>query len=228
MERAELLERLADVCDRLKADGFNGFFSLGSDYEKFAKALQKVFNTQIGFRSIWFCNKEVKDYYTSDARINITFYQYGSDTYDYSSYGENRNHHGDYERLMSDEQLSNAIDVLNELCEYREEKIAETKNNKPIDGLYDDIERMAKDILSSTNYTAKFEKGKRNLDDKSYTCLVVRYKNNDYIGSIVFSQNRFGAYSMTTRVPLCGETSSSFTMDNLKDRLEYMLKYVIS
>lgn len=230
MERAELLERLAYVCDRLKADGFNGFFSLGSDYAKFAKALQKVFNTQIGFRSIWFAQREVRDYYTSNARIVIEFYEFGSRTLEYTSNGEDRKHRdGTIERRITDQQLSDTIEVLNQLCEYREKKIEETMKNKPIEELYPDIERIAGNVLYNTNYTAKFESGKRNLDSESYTCLVVRdNKRNEYIGSIVFNRNKFGAYSMTTRVPLCGESSQPFTIDTLENVLSDCLSFIIS
>ena len=46
-----------------------------------------------------------------------------------------------------------------------------------------------------------------------YQCIVVRHKDNgEYHSSLVFSKHINGYYQVTQRVPLCGQSTSDFTI----------------
>lgn len=224
----ELQQKIKEVCDRMRNLGFGGFICNIGDakiIEKYGSAFCNVFNIRMPFRSIWYCCDDNAVYCKIqvsffDAGRSISDVDYKTDPFDTRESGSHRRY------TMSNSQLAKVLDILNAICKDREDEIAKTIANKPIEDLYDDIERIAKNYINS-KYEVSFEVGKRNLDSNPYKCLVVREKGN-YIGSIVFNRNKFGEYTMCTRLPLCGEHSMAFSADNLEKTLEKELEFIVS
>ena len=61
---------------------------------------------------------------------------------------------------------------------------------------------------------------------ESYDCLVVRYKDNmEYHSSIKFSKNDIGEYFAKQRVPLCGESTSSFKLEDAEETIKNIINF---
>lgn len=100
---------------------------------------------------------------------------------------------------------------------------------------YEDVKQ---DILASANQyankrgaTVELAYGSRQSDGgKQYEAYVV-YKGKDsrlgQIGSFVISQNSFGDCSVSVRVPLCGESSSNFDINNYQKEVQKILEYML-
>ena len=238
MERdVNLKRREIEITTRLKELGFGGFISTISE-EKLLRRYEPMFRDALGadrryqLSSIWFC-ESIYSSGEQTPRISITFNTYGM-RIDYLKYDSmecgTRVERGDTIKYgMDNNQLALVLNALQAIAWEREEEVAKTSSNPPIESLYDDIQNAANRILASNGeYTAAFETGKRNMDKDAYECLVIRTKRGGYAGSIVFGRNKFGEYSMTTRVPLCGESSSPFTLETLNDVLRKEIEFIIS
>ena len=69
----------------------------------------------------------------------------------------------------------------------------------------------------SKGYTAGYEVGKRQYDDKPYKALVIRYKDGSYCSMMCFSRDWLGRYRITSAKPLCGESNWVMDWENPKD-----------
>lgn len=86
--------------------------------------------------------------------------------------------------------------------------------------LDDNIEQYLLGLVKkylSKDYTAGFEVGKRQYDNKPYKALVIRYKSGGYCKMITFSRDWTGRYNIKTSRPLCGESQWRMDWENPKD-----------
>jgi len=199
-----------EVCERLNACRFGGFISNRFDniLLNYNKALKNAFNININANSVAY-NKR---------RISVNFYEFGTENIYYES------HNG--KRIMTDKQFQSVIDILNQLCDERESQIRETMKNKPIEEYYDKIKEIADRELSSTEYTAEFEKGKRAVDEDYYVSLVLRNKYKTYEGMIVFRRTDLGEYLMTLVTPLGMTNGCKFKIDDMEKELVRRINYL--
>lgn len=77
------------------------------------------------------------------------------------------------------------------------------------------------------NMFVSIEQGKLNMETtEPYQCIVVRYKDNgEYHSSFVFSKHINGYYQVTQRVPLCGQSTSDFTIDNAEETIRKIINF---
>lgn len=203
-------EAVNEVCERLNACRFGGFISNRFDniLLNYNKALKNAFNININANSVAY-NKR---------RISVNFHEFGTEDIYYES------HNG--KRIMTDKQFQSVIDILNQLCDERESQIRETMKNKPIEEYYDKIKEIADRELSSTEYTAEFEKGKRAVDEDYYVSLVLRNKYKTYEGMIVFRRTDLGEYLMTLVTPLGMTNGCKFKIDDMEKELVRRINYL--
>ena len=199
-----------EVCERLNACRFGGFISDTFDniLLNYNKALKNAFNININANSVAY-NKR---------RISVNFHEFGTEDIYYES------HNG--KRIMTDKQFQSVIDILNQLCDERESQIRETMKSKPIEEYYDKIKEIADRELSSTEYTAEFEKGKRAVDEDYYVSLVLRNKYKTYEGMIVFRRTDLGEYLMTLVTPLGMTNGCKFKIDDMEKELVRRINYL--
>ena len=214
MTREEVVK---EVCERLNACRFGGFISDTFDniLLNYNKAFKNAFNININVSSVAY-NKE---------SISVNFYEFGSKSIYFES-KKNKYVHNKSEILMTDKQFQSVIDILNQLCDERESQIRGTMKSKPIEEYYDKIKEIADRELSSTEYTAEFEKGKRAVDEDYYVSLVLRNKYKTYEGMIVFRRTDLGEYLMTLVTPLGMTNGCKFKIDDMEKELVRRINYL--
>lgn len=112
-------------------------------------------------------------------------------------------------------QLSKGVYVL--ASTYYLKPLAEDSPKLKV--MEDTLLDLTKELLSS-EFVAKYEKGKRQCDNEPYKALVVRYKqNNEYCCMIRFFRDWLGRYKIYSARPLCGESSWVMDWKNPKDDL---------
>ena len=109
-------------------------------------------------------------------------------------------------------QLSKGVYIIANTKYIKPEK----ENSPELDEFENTLLDLVKKYLKS-DYTAGFEVGKRQCDDKSYRALVIRYKSGDYCKMIRFSRDWMGRYTIYCAAPLCGESSWVMDWKNPKD-----------
>lgn len=203
-------EAVNEVYERLNACRFGGFISDTFDniLLNYNKAFKNAFNININVSSVAYNKRE----------ISVNFHEFGTENIYYESYKG--------KRIMTDKQFQSVIDILNQLCDERESQIRETMKSKPIEEYYDKIKEIADRELSSTEYTAEFEKGKRAVDEDYYVSLVLRNKYKTYEGMIVFRRTDLGEYLMTAVTPLGMTNGCEFKIDNMEKELVRRINYL--
>lgn len=130
--------------------------------------------------------------------------------------------------LASEETLSAILDECEKLIATIKKMMDESEKLPEINELMETFLKYAKKHVDNEKYTVEIEKGKLNLesDMEPYNCLVVRHKDNgEYHSSLVFSKSNRGKYSITQRVPLCGQSTIEFSLDNAEDRIKEIINF---
>lgn len=119
--------------------------------------------------------------------------------------------------------LDNCEELINRIKDIREE----SKKLPNVDELIDTFLTYAKRYINNDYYVVSIEKGKLNMETtEPYQCIVVRHKDNgEYHSSLVFSKHINGYYQVTHRVPLCGQSTSDFTIDNAEETIRKIINY---
>lgn len=130
--------------------------------------------------------------------------------------------------LASEETLSAILDECDKLIAHIKQMQENAKTLPEINELMETFLNYAKKHVNAEEYTVEIEKGKLNMerDTEPYNCLVVRYKDNgEYHSSFVFSKSDRGTYSVTQRVPLCGQSTTEFSLDNAEDVIKGIINF---
>ena len=119
--------------------------------------------------------------------------------------------------------LDNCEELINRIKDIREE----SKKLPNVDELIGTFLTYAKRYINNDEYVVSIEQGKLNMETtEPYQCIVVRHKDNgEYHSSLVFSKHINGYYQVTHRVPLCGQSTSDFTIDNAEETIRKIINY---
>ena len=131
-------------------------------------------------------------------------------------------------KYIDDGKLLRLINVLEKMISKRERAIEDAQKGKSQEEVMEIALKVVKNALPD-KYDVQMEKGKLNLESKKqpYDSIVIRERSS-YRGSIVIDRNGFGEYKIETRVPLCGSTSSTFSMKNMEKVIEEHARFVTS
>lgn len=123
--------------------------------------------------------------------------------------------------------LSLIIDNCEELIERIKEIREESKKLPNVSELIGTFLTYAKRYINNDEYVVSVENGKLNMETtEPYQCIVVRYKDNgEYHSSLVFSKHINGYYQVTQRIPLCGQSTSDFTIDNAEETIRKIINF---
>lgn len=119
--------------------------------------------------------------------------------------------------------LDNCEELINRIKDIREE----SKKLPNVDELIGTFLTYAKRYINNDYYVVSIEQGKLNMETtEPYQCIVVRHKDNgEYHSSLVFSKHINGYYQVTHRIPLCGQSTSDFTIDNAEETIRRIINY---
>ena len=119
--------------------------------------------------------------------------------------------------------LDNCEELINRINDIREE----SKKLPNVSELIGTFLTYAKRYINNDEYVVSIENGKLNMETtEPYQCIVVRYKDNgEYHSSLVFSKHINGYYQVTQRVPLCGQSTSDFKIDNAEETIRRIINY---
>ena len=123
--------------------------------------------------------------------------------------------------------LSLIIDDCEELVNRIKDIREESKKLPNVDELIGTFLTYAKRYIDNDEYVVSIEKGNLNMETtEPYQCIVVRYKDNgEYHSSLVFSKHINGYYQVTQRIPLCGQSTSDFKIDNAEETIRRIINY---
>lgn len=123
--------------------------------------------------------------------------------------------------------LSLIIDDCEEFVNRIKDIREESKKLPNVDELIGTFLTYAKRYINNDEYVVSIENGKLNMETtEPYQCIVVRYKDNgEYHSSLVFSKNNNGYYQVTQRIPLCGQSTSDFKIDNAEETIRRIINY---
>ena len=123
--------------------------------------------------------------------------------------------------------LSLIIDDCEELVNRIKDIREESKKLPNVDELIGTLLTYAKRYINNDEYVVSIENGKLNMETtEPYQCIVVRYKDNgEYHSSLVFSKHINGYYQVTQRIPLCGQSTSDFKIDNAEETIRRIINY---
>ena len=119
--------------------------------------------------------------------------------------------------------LDDCEELVNRIKDIREE----SKKLPNVDELIGTFLTYAKRYINNDEYVVSVENGKLNMETtEPYQCIVVRYKDNgEYHSSLVFSKHINGYYQVTQRIPLCGQSTSGFKIDNAEETIRRIINY---
>ena len=117
--------------------------------------------------------------------------------------------------------LDDCEELVNRIKDIREE----SKKLPNVDELIGTFLTYAKRYINNEEYVVSVENGKLNMETtEPYQCIVVRYKDNgEYHSSLVFSKHINGYYQVTQRIPLCGQSTSDFKIDNAEETIRRII-----
>lgn len=123
--------------------------------------------------------------------------------------------------------LSLIIDDCEELVNRIKDIREESKKLPNVDELIGTFLTYAKRYINNDEYVVSIENGKLNMETtEPYQCIVVRYKDNgEYHSSLLFSKHINGYYQVTQRIPLCGQSTSDFKIDNAEETIRRIINY---
>lgn len=209
-----------DICE----DKFKPFFKAITDILRVAKCIPFGYSVS----SMWFNDSRLCSYdeiVPSRAYFDISSHN--------SNYNERKVTSGDYLVThswvkVSEKTLSAILDECDKLVADFKRMREEAKNTPSVSDIMETLLKYAQKYVDGNLYSVSLEKGKLNLegDVESYDCLVVRYKDNmEYHSSIKFSKNDIGEYFAKQRVPLCGESTSSFKLEDAEETIKNIINF---
>lgn len=215
--------------------GVNGFFQNGKDkFKPFFKAITDILREA---KCIPF-SYSVDDMWFNDSRL-LSYDEINPNRayFEMSSYNRNYNEikvtSCDYKYpnscvKVSEDTLSIILNECENLIADFKRMRDEARNTPSVNDIIETLLKYAQKYVDKDRYSVSIEKGKLNLEGnvEAYDCLVVRHKGNmEYHSSIKFYKNNIGEYFATQRVPLCGESTSSFTLEGAEETMRRIINF---
>lgn len=230
----EIKERQANVLSIMKDLGIHFIDYSYNEYEYFLKRLttilvdNNIIPKSYHVSTMWFTDGRLCSYDQIDidkAYIDLSSLNGYYDEINITSLN--------YDKLpkntiqVNETILSLIIDNCEELIERINEIREESKKLPNVSELIGTFLTYAKRYINNDEYVVSIEKGKLNMETtEPYQCIVVRYKDNgEYHSSLVFSKHINGYYQVTQRVPLCGQSTSDFTIDNAEETIRKIINF---
>ena len=230
----EIKERQANVLSIMKDLGIHFIDYSYDEYEYFLKSLttilvdNNIIPKSYHVSTMWFTDGRLCSYdqididkaYIDLSSLNGYYDEINITSLNYDKLPKNT--------IQVDETiLSLIIDNCEELIGRIKEIREESKKLPNVDELIGTFLTYAKRYIDNNEYVVSVEKGKLNMETtEPYQCIVVRHKDNgEYHSSLVFSKHINGYYQVTHRVPLCGQSTIDFTIDNAEETIRKIINY---
>lgn len=230
----EIKERQANVLSIMKDLGIHFIDYSYNEYEYFLKRLttilveNNIIPKSYHVSTMWFTDGRLCSYdqididkaYIDLSSLNGYYDEINITSLNYDKLPKNT--------IQVDETiLSLIIDNCEELIERINEIREESKKLPNVSELIGTFLTYAKRYIDNDEYVVSVEKGKLNMETtEPYQCIVVRYKDNgEYHSSLVFSKHINGYYQVTQRIPLCGQSTSDFTIDNAEETIRKIINF---
>lgn len=230
----EIKERQANVLSIMKDLGIHFIDYSYNEYEYFLKRLttilveNNIIPKSYHVSTMWFTDGRLCSYDPIDinkAYINLSSLNgyYDKITITSMNYNKLPKNTIQVDETILSLILDNCEELINRIKDIREE----SKKLPNVDELIDTFLTYAKRYINNDYYVVSIEKGKLNMETtEPYQCIVVRHKDNgEYHSSLVFSKHINGYYQVTHRVPLCGQSTSDFTIDNAEETIRRIINY---
>ena len=230
----EIKERQANVLSIMKDLGIHFIDNSYNEYEYFLKRLttilveNNIIPKSYHVSTMWFTDGRLCSYdpinidkaYINLSTLNVYYDEIAITSINYDKFPKNT-------IQVGETVLSLIIDNCEELIERIKEIREESKKLPNVDELIDTFLTYAKRYINNDYYVVSIEQGKLNMETtEPYQCIVVRHKDNgEYHSSLVFSKHINGYYQVTHRVPLCGQSTSDFTIDNAEETIRKIINY---
>ena len=230
----EIKERQANVLSIMKDLGIHFIDYSYNEYEYFLKRLtsmlveKNIIPKSYHVSTMWFTDGRLCSYdpidinkaYINLCSLNSYYNEIAITSMNYNKLPKNT--------IQVDETilsliLDNCEELINRIKDIREE----SKKLPNVDELIDTFLTYAKRYINNDYYVVSIEQGKLNMETtEPYQCIVVRHKDNgEYHSSLVFSKHINGYYQVTHRIPLCGQSTSDFTIDNAEETIRKIINY---
>ena len=230
----EIKERQANVLSIMKDLGIHFIDYSYDEYEYFLKRLttilveNNIIPKSYHVSTMWFTDGRLCSYdkididkaYIDLSSLNGYYDEINIASLNYDKLPKNT--------IQVDETiLSLIIDNCEELIERIKEIREESKKLPNVSELIGTFLTYAKRYINNDEYVVSIENGKLNMETtEPYQCIVVRYKDNgEYHSSLVFSKHINGYYQVTQRIPLCGQSTSDFTIDNAEETIRKIINF---
>ena len=235
----EIKERQANVLSIMKDLGIHFIDNSYNEYEYFLKRLttilveNNIIPKSYHVSTMWFTDGRLCSYdpididkaYIDLSSLNGYYNKITITSLNYDKTPKNTIQVG--ETILS-LILDNCEELINRIKDIREES-KKLPNVSELIGTFLNkmIGRKIKVIINNDYYVVSIEQGKLNMETtEPYQCIVVRHKDNgEYHSSLVFSKHINGYYQVTHRVPLCGQSTSDFTIDNAEETIRKIINY---
>ena len=228
----EIKERQANVLSIMKDLGIHFIDYSHNEYEYFLKRLttilveNNIIPKSYHVSTMWFTDGRLCSYDPIDidkAYIDLSSLNgyYNEITITSLNYDKNPKN----TIQVGETILSLIIDNCEELIEHIKEIREESKKLPNVSELIGTFLTYAKRYIDNDEYVVSIEKGKLNMETtEPYYCIVVRYKDSgEYHSSLVFSKNNNGYYQVTQRIPLCGQSTIDFTIENAEETIRKII-----
>lgn len=230
----EIKERQANVLSIMKDLGIHFIDYSYDEYEYFLKRLttilvdNNIIPKSYHVSTMWFTDGRLCSYdqididkaYIDLSSLNGYYDEINITSLNYDKLPKNT--------IQVDETiLSLIIDNCEELIERIKEIREESKKLPNVSELIGTFLTYAKRYINNDEYVVSIENGKLNMETtEPYQCIVVRYKDNgEYHSSLVFSKHINGYYQVTQRIPLCGQSTIDFTIDNAEETIRKIINF---
>ena len=230
----EIKERQANVLSIMKDLGIHFIDYSYNEYEYFLKSLttilvdNNIIPKSYHVSTMWFTDGRLCSYdpididkaYIDLSSLNGYYDEINITSLNYVEMPKNTIQVG--ETILS-LILDDCEELVNRIKDIREE----SKKLPNVSELIGTFLTYAKRYINNDEYVVSIENGKLNMETtEPYQCIVVRYKDNgEYHSSLVFSKNNNGYYQVTQRIPLCGQSTSDFTIDNAEETIRRIINF---
>lgn len=230
----EIKERQANVLSIMKDLGIHFIDYSYDEYEYFLKRLttilvdNNIIHKSYHVSTMWFTDGRLCSYdpididkaYIDLSSLNGYYDEINITSLNYVEMPKNTIQVG--ETILS-LILDDCEELVNRIKDIREE----SKKLPNVSELIGTFLTYAKRYINNDEYVVSIENGKLNMETtEPYQCIVVRYKDNgEYHSSLVFSKHINGYYQVTQRIPLCGQSTSDFKIDNAEETIRRIINY---
>ena len=230
----ETKERQSNVLSIMKDLGIHFIDNSYNEYEYFLKRLttilveNNIISKSYHVSTMWFTDGRLCSYdpididkaYIDLSLLNGYYNEITITSFNYDKTPKNT-------IQVGETILSLIIDDCEELVNRIKDIREESKKLPNVDELIGTFLTYAKRYINNDEYVVSVENGKLNMETtEPYQCIVVRYKDNgEYHSSLVFSKHINGYYQVTQRIPLCGQSTSDFKIDNAEETIRRIINY---